>query len=114
MKAPLRRLGYQAKPCRKRKRSLRLLRFFSNQVTRGQNSQRSVGMCWVVPSNLCLDKQSDFGRPIVKPVSQLRSQDGREIVKLGRRYPRLAACIWDFFRSLALVGGEVALALPYT
>ena len=32
MKTPLRRLGYQAKPCRKRKRSPRPLRFFSNPV----------------------------------------------------------------------------------
>jgi hypothetical protein len=56
-------------------------------LTRWRISQRSVGMCWIVPSNLWLNKQSGFGHPVVIPVSELGSQDGCEIVNMGRRYP---------------------------
>ena len=54
---PLRPPGYQAKPCRKRKRSPWPLRFFSIQLTRWRISQRRASMCWVVPRDLWLDNE---------------------------------------------------------
>jgi hypothetical protein len=46
------------------------------------------------------------GLPVVTPVSRRSIETFSELVKLRASYPRMAACVWDFFRSLARSSAE--------